>query len=63
MYMHTDPRTCADVGITQCCNGSWHCRVYDYYSGSHNYRCSCDASCYERNDCCPDAQVFCMSKN
>ena len=59
----TEPRTCADVGITQCCNdssGTGHCDVH--FKDSENNRCSCNASCHDRNDCCPDAHMFCRRK-
>ena len=56
------PRTCADIGITQCCNdisGNGLCNVHDIHT---DYRCSCDVSCHARNDCCPDALIFCIRK-
>jgi hypothetical protein len=64
LQLCTDPRTCADVGITQCCvdrNGTGHCDVH--FRDSDNTRCSCNASCHERNNCCPDALMFCERKS
>jgi hypothetical protein len=51
----TGPRTCAEVGITQCCidpSGTGYCDVH--FRDSGNNHCSCNASCYDRNDCCDD---------
>ena len=47
-----DPRTCADVGIYGCCNGTF--RAYCEVFADGQYVCSCDISCHSRGDCCAD---------
>ena len=62
--LFTDPRTCVEVGITECCNDETNtglCRVS--FRDSRNTRCSCDASCHRRNDCCEDAvEIGCANR-
>ena len=49
-FNSTDPRTCKAYGITRCCEGDY-CDVMDK---NLSFLCSCNASCHQRNDCCPD---------
>ena len=59
---NTEPRTCADVGITSCCSdtsGAGLCDVHFQDTQSH---CSCNMTCHLRNDCCSDAVEFCVRK-
>ena len=62
VYIHVEPRTCADVGITQCCNDPNGSGICDVHFRGSNGQCSCNVSCHRRNDCCPDAQTFCIRK-
>ena len=55
----SDLRTCADVGIYQCCTDT-RIGACDVRDGQHY--CSCNASCRERDDCCSDAATFCARK-
>ena len=61
---YSEPRTCADVGITRCCdnmNGVGSCDVYS--RDAQNTHCSCNISCHLRNDCCSDAlSIGCIRK-
>ena len=65
----TDPRTCEDVGITECCSesdlsGFGSCDVHYQVSQNESVRCSCSVSCHQRNDCCPDAvAIGCLRKS
>ena len=60
--------SCRDAGFSSCCydtsgNGLCDIILHDY-NGAIN-RCSCNASCLLRGDCCPDADseaIGCNSK-
>ena len=65
LIVYTEPRTCADVGITTCCNDPVNGRCDVFHRSLHNnrYRCSCNATCHDRNDCCSDAvAIGCVRK-
>ena len=54
----TDPSTCAEIGITTCCDDVTDCEV-----SSGDSHCSCDISCHRRNDCCEDAvEIGCTKR-
>ena len=63
LSFNTDPRMCADVGITSCCTDTTGAGLCDvHYRDAQNNHCSCNITCHLRNDCCSDAVEFCIRK-
>ena len=60
-HANAEPRTCEDIGITECCTDTKGVGVCDVFFGDSqnlNSGCSCNMSCHERNDCCTDAEAI-----
>ena len=61
VFSLSEPRTCADVGFTSCCNdrsNSVLCEVHFIDAHYHADYCACNVSCHLRNDCCNDAETI-----
>ena len=64
IFFNKEPRTCSAIGITTCCEdvqNNGNCDVH--FRDSQENHCSCNISCYLRNDCCSDVSAIgCICK-